>query len=83
METTIANNIQYHDVGTRDNPYVLLDTPKFNGVEVQPARFNASSEIYKVDFTFDNLKGVPDANHLVVKAWAEDIRGNFTEAMFP
>ena len=64
------------------SPHILLDDPAYNGVEVQPAPFNASSQVYRVDFSFF-LQEPARGDDIVVKARAEDVRGNVAETSVP
>ena len=64
------------------SPHIFLDDPAYNGVEVQPAPFNASSQVYRVDFSFF-LQEPGRGSDNVVKARAEDVRGNVAEASLP
>jgi murein DD-endopeptidase MepM/ murein hydrolase activator NlpD len=62
-------------------PHIFLDDPSFNGIEVRPAPFKASSRVYRVDFTF-LLQNPAKGDDIVVKARAWDVRGNAAEASF-
>lgn len=64
------------------SPHIFLDDSSFNGIEVQPAPFNASSQVYRVDFSFF-LQEPARGDDNVVKARAEDVRGNVAEASLP
>jgi murein DD-endopeptidase MepM/ murein hydrolase activator NlpD len=64
------------------SPHIFLDDPAFNAVEVRPAPFNASSQVYRVDFTF-LLQNPAKGDDIVVKARAGDVEGNVAEASLP
>jgi murein DD-endopeptidase MepM/ murein hydrolase activator NlpD len=63
------------------SPHIFLDDPSFNEIEVRPAQFNASSQMYRVDFTF-LLQNPAKGDDIVVKARAWDVRGNVAETNF-
>lgn len=58
--------------------YDFMDNPAYNGVVVSPVHFNASSESYEIDFTFNDLNGVTDADDLAVEVRAVDVTGGFS-----
>ncbi len=65
-----------------NSPDVFMDDSSFNGIEVLPAPFNASSESCRVDFSFF-LQRPAKVDEVVVKVGVEDVRGNSAEAVFP
>lgn len=52
----------------------------FNGIEIAPEHYNASSERYQMAVTFKQLKGIKKANKLCVKATATTLSGHSSEA---
>ncbi|MEO0514756.1 MAG: M23 family metallopeptidase [Planctomycetota bacterium] len=60
-----------------------LDQASFNGVVVDPARFNRKSETYRIDFDFNQLNTSDFEDDIKAKAIATDARGNQTTTHFP
>jgi murein DD-endopeptidase MepM/ murein hydrolase activator NlpD len=65
-----------------NSPDVFMDDWTFNEIEVHPAPYSASSETYRVDFSFF-LQRPTNVDEIVVKVRVEDVRGNSAEATFP
>ena len=63
-----------------DDPVAILDQADFNGVLVEAESFSTTSDEYIMHFTFHDLTGLADASTMLVRAVAEDIMGNRTEA---
>lgn len=57
----------------------VLDNPDLEGVVATPARFNAASPVYQIEFRFHNLSGAPQ---LKVEVKVLDIWGNTATASF-
>ncbi len=60
-----------------------LDDGAFNGVRIEPDRFNRKSGVYKLTLTFTGLQGVASDADVKIIATAIDVRGNATRRSFP
>jgi len=81
------NEWNYHftpySVVKRKSDITFLDNPNFHGVLLKPNRFNKNSSSYELEIEFHQLKGVANANNLMVKVRATDIRGLYSEDLWP
>ena len=68
---------------TAEGDAAIIDDESFEGIRIEPAKFNAQASTYAIAFRFSNLDGTASSDDIRITALARDVNGHVVEVSLP